>query len=100
MESEQQCQVRTRSIIVFYISLILTHHFAYRTFALPLLGVAITHSTVTAIGAFFLKIVMHRFHAMTVLVVNLAATQMTSHLPQLQRAMMKVFHKVTSSEGK
>ena len=47
-----------------------------------------------------MKTVMHRVHVSIVSVVNLAATQMTSQLPQLQRAMMRVCHKYTTLEGK
>ena len=88
MESEQQCQVRRRSIIIS--STFPDPFLCLRIFAQHHPGAIITHSIVTAVGAFCLKIVKHRVHAKTVSVVNLAATQMTFQLPQLQRAMMKV----------
>ena len=47
-----------------------------------------------------MKTVMHRVHARTVSVANLAATQMTSQPPQLQRAMMRVSHKFGLLQGR
>ena len=54
----------------------------------------------TPVGAFSLKTVVLRVHARTVSVVNLAATQMTSQPPQLQRAMMRVSHKFRLLQGR